>query len=77
MIGEYPDLVDFNQKALYPHDEIDFGRRLIAKFRFCPQTFWKANDPFPKIPYNALYPSSTDDPLQTIADGIKSDIKQP
>jgi len=39
LLGEYPDMSDYNQKELYGHFEIDFGRRLLAKFRFDPNTF--------------------------------------
>jgi FRG domain len=48
LLGEYPEMTGYDQKQHYAHWEIDFGRRLIAKFRFNPQTFWK-NDAFPKV----------------------------
>src|SRR5215475_11736330 len=38
LLGEYPDISKYGQKALYHAYEIDFGRRLVAKFRFNPQT---------------------------------------
>ncbi|MDG1301230.1 MAG: FRG domain-containing protein, partial [Opitutae bacterium] len=48
LLGEYPDMGDYDQKANYSHYEVDFGRRLIAKFRFDPDTFW--DDPqFPQV----------------------------
>lgn len=53
LIGEYPDLDKFDQKSLYQIEEVDFARRLIAKIRFNPSTFWKPDD-FPMIPKDAL-----------------------
>lgn len=62
LLGEYPDLYGYDQKANYFPYEIDFGRRLVAKFWFNPATFWK-NDNFPVVPKHALYPSAEADPL--------------
>lgn len=60
LLGEYPDLPDADQKGLYSSYEIDFGRRLIAKFRFDVETFWR--DPnFQQIPHQALYPDEQDE----------------
>jgi len=70
LLGEYPELWDYEQKELYRHYEIDFGRRLIAKFRFDPKTFWK-KDTFPKVAKQALFPSADRDPLNQVAQGIK------
>lgn len=72
LLGEYPDMPDFDQKRHYPAYEIDFGRRLIAKFKFNPQTFWDGDD-FPKINLQALYPNA-DDPLFDMADQLKSQL---
>lgn len=59
LLGEYPEMPDFDQKQHYRHYEIDFGRRLIAKFRFDPLSFWE--DPaFPKFERAALYPNARD-----------------
>ena len=57
LLGVYPDLVDYAQRENYAHYEMDFGRRLVAKFVFNPATFWK-NDNFPKVTRRALYPSA-------------------
>lgn len=73
LLGEYPDMVNYNQKELYGHYEIDFGRRLVAKFRFDPTTFWQA-DMFPQVPREALYPASGNDPLRVIAKKVKTAI---
>ena len=70
LLGEYPPMVGFAQKELFRHYEIDFGLRLVAKFRFNPQTFWKADD-FPKVNRHALYPLGTDDPFWAMAEVIK------
>jgi hypothetical protein len=73
LLGEYPDMGDFSQKANYYHHEIDFGRRLVAKFWFDPQEFW-GNDTFPKVVDNALCPNGSD-PLFTLAQEIKSQLQ--
>lgn len=73
LLGEYPEIDRYEQKAHYHMHEIDFGRRLIAKFRFDPKTFWKS-DTFPKVAYKALYPPSQRDPLSTIAEEVKRTI---
>ena len=70
LLGEYPELADFDQKQNYAHYEVDFGRRLVAKFRFDPSSFWK--DPaFPRINREALYPDSSD-PFVEVAERVKS-----
>lgn len=69
LLGEYPDMPDFNQKQHYKAFEIDFGRRLLAKFVFDPKTFWQSED-FPKINRSALYPNA-DDPLYEMAMQLK------
>jgi hypothetical protein len=69
LLGEYPDMTGFDQKQHYEHYEIDFGRRLVAKFRFDPTTFWK-DDAFPKVGDAALYPDEND-PLNKFALDVK------
>jgi len=59
LLGEYPEMPDFDQKRHYKHYEIDFGRRLIAKFRLDPRSFW-ADPNFTKIERDALYPDAHD-----------------
>ena len=73
LLGEYPEMIGYEQKELYAHYEIDFGRRLVAKFRFDPSTFWKP-DAFPKVEGKALYPSSANDPLRKMADQLKTEL---
>jgi hypothetical protein len=71
LLGEYPEMVNYDQKELYGHYEIDFGRRLLAKFRFDPATFWK-NDAFPQVRDRALYPPESEDPLNQLARRVKT-----
>jgi len=70
LLGEYPEIDSYDQKQLYGLPEIDFGKRLIAKFRFNPQTFWTKGGQFQAIGPKALYPSSSQDPLASLADQI-------
>ena len=73
LLGEYPEMADYGQKELYGHYEIDFGRRLLAKFRFDPTTFWKS-DVFPQVIKKALYPARNRDPLLAMAEDIKDTL---
>lgn len=74
LLGEYPDLAGVDQKAQFPHFEVDFGRRLIAKFRFDTAAFWFGSDHFPKIPRGALFPSESEDPLKELAIRLKRQL---
>lgn len=70
LLGEYPDMPDFDQKQHYKAFEIDFGRRLLAKFLFNPQQLW--DDPiFPKINRSALYPDEHD-PMNQLVSELKA-----
>lgn len=75
LLGEYPEITDFEENAQYRYYEMDFGRRLIAKFRFNPETFWKSEN-YPKASDAALYPGEHRDPLLQIATEIKKIIEQ-
>ncbi len=68
LLGEYPEINDFDQKHYYRVEEVDFGRRLVAKFSFKLHTFWNAD--FPKVPASALCPH--DDPMLEFAAEIKA-----
>lgn len=72
LLGEYPEMAGFDQKQNYPLFEIDFGRRLVAKFRFNPREFWK-HDTFPMVERAALYPDQND-PLFDLTQSIKQDL---
>ena len=65
LLGEYPEIAAYAQKANYYPYEIDFGLRLIAKFSFEPKRFW--TDPnFPRVPHDALYPGDKKDVLNEL-----------
>lgn len=70
LLGEYPGMVGIDQKENYRPYEMDFGRRLVAKFRFNPRRFWRKNDAFPLITKNALYPDD-EDPLSDLGETVK------
>jgi hypothetical protein len=74
LLGEYPEFASAEQKLLYAHAEMDFGRKLIAKFRFKPETFWRKSGSFPPIGKQALYPPATQDPLCELANAVKAAI---
>jgi hypothetical protein len=74
LIGEYPEMTGYDQKRNYAHYEIDFGRRLVAKFHFNPKTFWKGGA-FPAIRKPALYPDKTDR-FYEVAEMIKNSLKR-
>lgn len=74
LLGEYPEFASAEQKLLYEHAEMDFGRKVVAKFRFTPETFWKKSGPFPQIGKQALYPPATEDPLSGLANAVKAAI---
>ena len=76
LLGEYPDLDDLHQKQNYAPYEIDFGLRLVAKFRFNPGTFWLKSDLFPEFGKAALYPSESQDPLCELAKKVKQALPQ-
>lgn len=73
LLSEYPELGDFDQKQEYKNHEIDFGLRLLGKFRLNPGTFWEAKA-FPMVEKQALYPEVMDDPLLKVADKIRQQI---
>jgi FRG domain len=72
LLGEYPEMSGVDQKQQYKHYEIDFGRRLVAKFRFEPNNFWKESPNFSRVSHDALYPEV--DPLLELAKKIKRDL---
>lgn len=73
LLGEYPELGDYEQKALYPRYEIDCAHRLLAKFYFRPELFRGDRD-FPIVPPRALYPDSHSDPLRRVSEQIRQDL---
>lgn len=75
LVGEYPEIPDYEQQSHYEFYEMDFGRRMVAKFRFNPQTFW-ASDQYPPASPDALYPSAQRDPLLEITENIIETIAE-
>lgn len=69
LLGEYPAMTDFRQKQNYASSEIDFGRRLLAKFRFRPSDLW-SSPAFPRVSPEALYPDAHD-PLIDVKSSIQ------
>jgi hypothetical protein len=65
---------EYDQKKNYAHFEIDFGRRLVAKFVFNPATFWTKNEEFPPISRGALYPDAHD-PLCKLAQAVAQQLQ--
>ena len=72
LLSEYPELADLDQKNHYENHELDFGKRIVAKFRFDPADFWKADTAFPMVPREALYPEAPHDPVLDLAREIRS-----
>lgn len=69
LLGEYPDLVTMDEKQNYYPYEIDFGRRLLAKFHLARSGFWSRD--YTAIPNEALYPDQRD-PLVEFTGRIKA-----
>jgi hypothetical protein len=74
LLGEYPDIASVEQKLLYSQGEMDFGRRLVAKFCFEPARFWDEGGSFPRVGASALYPGLTEDPMCALAEAVKAAI---
>lgn len=73
LLGEFPDIAIYEQKQMYTAFEVDFGRRLIAKFRFKKSKFI-SNADFPLISRAALYPDDTD-PFIGLATELRRQLK--
>ena len=73
LLGEYPEIGNIAQKQHYRNYEIDFGRRLVAKFKFEPKSFWQASSDFALVGRSALYPAT--DPLLNLTNDVKAQIK--
>lgn len=75
VLGEYPEIGSPEQKKHYGTYETDFGRRLIAKFRFIPTPFWKKSLEFQPLPHHLLYPPK--DQFLEIMLNLSSGLKLP
>ena len=76
LLGEYPDIPDFDQKKKYHQYEIDFGRRLLAKFRFNPHTFWSGAN-YTRVQEEALRPTDVDDEFCRFARRVRRPSTNP
>jgi hypothetical protein len=76
LVGEYPDIADPKQKGNYSISEIDLGRRLVAKFKFNPTTFWTISGQFQKIGPKSLFPTLKQDPFLRVASKIKAMLQE-
>jgi hypothetical protein len=76
LLAEYPECATPEQKLLYSHAEMDFGRRLIAKFRFEPGKFWDKSGHFPMVGESALYPRASLDAMCSLADKVRASLRQ-
>lgn len=77
LLGEYPEFASADQGLHYEHAEMDFGRKLIAKFRFNPAEFWRGSAAFPRVDGEALYPLAAQDPMCELANAVKARIATP
>lgn len=73
LLGEYPEIADVSPTGSYQQGEMDFGRRIVAKFRFRPSRFWRS-DTFPRVALKALYPTGTRDPLEALMADLKDEL---
>ena len=71
LMGEYPAIADVSQLRHYGVHELDFGRRVIAKFCFNTAKFWNSSM-FPKVSPRALYPSVRQDKIAQRMEKIRS-----
>lgn len=62
LVGEFPT-IGYVEKMEYEREEMDFGRRLICKFRLPnKESFW--DEDFTQIPDHYLFPNDRDDLLE-------------
>jgi hypothetical protein len=52
---------------------MDFGRRLVAKFKLKLENFWRSTN-FPPASVEALYPKEHRDPLLLLTQQIRDEI---
>jgi len=77
LLSEYPELGDPQQAGLYQKHETDLGVRLVAKFKFRCEEFWRDSRDFPRISKDALFPSNENDEFLATADSIRSLLTKP
>jgi len=67
VIGEYPTIDTTATKQEFQRSELDFSRRLLAKFRLNPKGFRK-NSQFPLIDENSLLPNAHDELYRVLSE---------
>jgi hypothetical protein len=72
LLGNYPDIQSPEEKEQYELYEVDFGRRLLCKFRLNLDHFWR--DDFPQVSHDALYPDARRDPFLEISERIMNQL---
>jgi hypothetical protein len=73
LLGEYPEIADIESNIKYRYYEMDFARRLVAKFRFEPKTFWRSPN-FQAAPEEALYPKEHRDAVLALTLDLKASL---
>ncbi len=74
LVGEYPEIQTVEEKRNYEPYEIDFCRRLLAKFQLDLKGFRKDKD-FTLLPRKALFPGEDDaDLLAKVVNNIESEL---
>jgi hypothetical protein len=73
LLGEYPEISDFQQNAEYLYHEMDFGRRLVAKFRLKLETMWQSKN-YTRASDEALYPREQRDPLLLLTQNLRASL---
>ena len=74
LLGEYPEIVGPEQSGKYNYYEMDFGRRLVGKFRFDPNGGFWDNDDYTMATEEALYPRNRHDPMLLLTNQIKEEL---
>ena len=73
LLGEYPEVADYDEDARSSYATMDFSRRLVAKFQLKLDRFWTSAS-FPPASAEAIYPKKFRDPLLVITDRIRRDL---
>ncbi len=73
LLGEYPEIADIESNITYRYYEMDFARRLVAKFRFEPAPFWHSPN-FRPAPEEALYPKEHRDAVLALTVDLKGSL---
>ena len=74
LLSEYPEVSEFEDENTYDYHELDFGRRLIAKFKFNPYDF-RDGGRFVPLDKMDLFPSAPDDSISKICSRLKRSLK--